>query len=648
MPGSEINSALLVRHPPPFPTESLFGYILRLSQENGYTTPWHLFSVAEMKQSETRTAGIKVAKLAAVAYGRLAGLEAIAYRGSRQSICRLLGHPLIPIDLRLTKPQLCARCITDKGFVEAHWDLALMTGCPIHGRSLLSSCPACGHPLRWFRRGLLECHCGADLLDRDLPPISIAEVTLLDIIRRKVLRLGSPAENNSSLPVSDLQGIDLRSLLFLIKTLGKYRMIVDNSEQHDPKGLVRAAAHILENWPTNFFGLLKNIGAQPLSHDTAGSVRQQFDGIYSCLFKYGGIADPKQADFLRLAFLDFAANHWGRGFVDKRLMKPLGRELPAGRFQTPSDVARQLGVDPRTASRLLENKKILRKKVRSGAVEKSLIDSDLIDIHRTSPGRIYRLRQAAALLGLSPSVLRELRISGDFQVKHLQWPKHGFHSLDIEEFSRRIFDLRSSPNPTHSESIALTRATGRFYEYLGGGAAIVRAVLSRELSVSASIDGTVGGLLIPHTEFQCFVSSARSHILGKTRSFDGAAADIACDSGCIQGLIELGLLKDVKTPAGVRVTEESINHFNGNYKTLGVIARDFSTTSRSLMDFCQRNAVPVILVRKRWRIGQHQAIIRRENINLLRRRYSHLMRKSIPKFAPYAGSASHVMGFAIS
>src|SRR5208283_4872180 len=48
LPGVAMTIPLLVRHPAPFPTESLFGYILRLSEENGYTTPWSLLLLAQM------------------------------------------------------------------------------------------------------------------------------------------------------------------------------------------------------------------------------------------------------------------------------------------------------------------------------------------------------------------------------------------------------------------------------------------------------------------------------------------------------------------------------------------------------------------------------------------------------------------------
>lgn len=186
-----MTAARLVRHPAPFPTESLLGYVLRLSEENGYTTPWSLLLLAGMREHEFRTSGIKVAKLAQIANRPQEALEAIAYRwpGDPLRSCRLLGHLLTPQELVLTKPKICPDCISEKEFVEAHFDLALMTGCPVHRKALLSACPTCRRPLRWFRPGLLECECGASLVGADRPAVSLAEADLLDIIRCKILGL---------------------------------------------------------------------------------------------------------------------------------------------------------------------------------------------------------------------------------------------------------------------------------------------------------------------------------------------------------------------------------------------------------------------------------------------------------------------------
>jgi hypothetical protein len=58
-----MSTPLLVRHPAPYPTESLVGYVLRLAEENGYTSPWSVYNLASLKQNEIRTTGFKLEKL---------------------------------------------------------------------------------------------------------------------------------------------------------------------------------------------------------------------------------------------------------------------------------------------------------------------------------------------------------------------------------------------------------------------------------------------------------------------------------------------------------------------------------------------------------------------------------------------------------
>jgi hypothetical protein len=122
---------LLVRRPAPRLTESLLGYLLRLSEANGFATPWTLLVRAEMEQYELRTTGIKTQKIAAITGRHPAYLEAIAYADVNSGrFCRLLNHPLSIMDLELRCPVICPECIRDRGFIEAHWDLRLMIAWP--------------------------------------------------------------------------------------------------------------------------------------------------------------------------------------------------------------------------------------------------------------------------------------------------------------------------------------------------------------------------------------------------------------------------------------------------------------------------------------------------------------------------------------
>ena len=111
------DTARLVRHPAANSTESLYGYILRLAEENGYAS-WHsVFLLAGMPRSEIGSVGITVAKLAAIANQPEQELDPIRYRspGMNFGHCRLLANSLSKSDLRLRNPRLCPECVKEKG-----------------------------------------------------------------------------------------------------------------------------------------------------------------------------------------------------------------------------------------------------------------------------------------------------------------------------------------------------------------------------------------------------------------------------------------------------------------------------------------------------------------------------------------------------
>lgn len=72
--------SLLVRTPAPKATESLLGYVLRVSESNGYSTPTHLFALAGLGRGQDQIPGFPYEKLAKIVGRAPEELHAIAYR----------------------------------------------------------------------------------------------------------------------------------------------------------------------------------------------------------------------------------------------------------------------------------------------------------------------------------------------------------------------------------------------------------------------------------------------------------------------------------------------------------------------------------------------------------------------------------------
>jgi len=616
MAGGEMTTPLLVRHPAPFPTESLFGYILRLSEENGYTTPWSLFLLAQIRQHEARSAGMKVAKLAQVSNRPQTELQSISYRwpGDHPRFCRLLGHPLTPWELVGARPKLCPECVAEKGFIEAHFDLALMTGCPVHRRSLLSRCPRCMKPLRWFRPGLLECDCGASLRNADLPVISGAETDLLDIIRRKTLGRAASRDHASGLPGSYLDVMSLQPLLSLAGMLGRRRMVVDNdSDRRNSQHIVFAAASVLADWPKNFFRLLRGITGGRLPDSSTSVSRGRLGGIYRSLLSLRRIMPTEQADFLRMAFLDFIRNDLKPDFIDQKLMRRLRTDQPE-RFISKAAFARRYGIDPRTAARFLGNQGLPSRAFRWGKLERKLIDSAAARLSPTIPGKIYRVRQAAAMIGISVELLKRLKASSDFEVNHLLRTKPGVHELDIEAFIQKLKSLAPPVNPADLSSlkhVCFTIVARGRYGSVEAKASIVRAMLSKKLPVVGNVDGTVAGLVVSREAFQRLAHDERARANEGTNTIAEAARKLECNTRSVRRLVELEWLRASQTSRTFRITEESVADFKKQYVSLLSIARTTNGASWALQNICKRCNLPMLIARQSGKKST-QAFIRAE------------------------------------
>src|SRR5271169_1843098 len=221
--------------------------------------------------------------------------------------------------------------------------------------------------------------------------------------------------------------------------------------------------------------------------------------------------------------------------------------------------ARRYGIDTRAAARFVEDQGVPSRTFRWGKSERKLIDSAAATLSPTVPGKIYRLRQAAAMVGISSELLKCLKASGDFEVNHLLRTKPGFHELDIEAFIQRLNSLAPPVNPADLSSSKYVRfaivARG-WYGSVEAKAHIVRAVLSRKLPVVGDVDGTVAGLLVSYEEFRRLAHDERARANEGTSTIADAARQLECNARSVRRLVELEWLRASQTSRTFRVTEE--------------------------------------------------------------------------------------------
>lgn len=297
----------LVRHPPPRATESLPGYVLRLNEANGYASAKRLFQLAGMGRSEAAWSSFNLAKLAAISGCTVKSIGRIAFKqvGDESQTFRLLSHPVLLRDLSLSHARVCPECVAELGYIEAHWHLDLMVGCPVHARPGIWFCGNCSKRITWHRSGLLTCICGADLKRAPVHTLSAPEVALLALIRHKALgRLAPPAP--STMPSDALLRLDLMSLLSLVRSCGYHRLMATRPQRElRTKDVLRAAATVLEDWPHAYNRLLSDIhsGSAPIDRDREPD---DLSHVYKELFtareaRFGKRLASPRANSVRLA-----------------------------------------------------------------------------------------------------------------------------------------------------------------------------------------------------------------------------------------------------------------------------------------------------------------------------------------------------------
>lgn len=582
---------LLVRTPSPFPTESLLGYILRVSEANGYDTPRHVLDLAGHRNIAKPTVGIDISKLAAILGKSPNSLQCIAYArasdNGREVV--LLGHSIRAAQLALRNPRVCPRCVSESGFIEASFDIATFTACPIHSCTLVSRCPACNEDLSWFRPGLLRCKCGHAFDDVPQDSVSPQVISLMSIQRDTVLNRPVQEDTLTFMPAHRLRAMRLSSLIQIISSLGRYAM-ASQELKTEYGAIVENAAMILADWPNGFRDLLRNT-----PHETeALGLRKRFEHLYSVLFRNKTIK-PEEVEFLREDFIRFGLEEWKEGLVDQRLLKRLS-VADSRRFVSKADLVRLLGVRHMTINRFIRDGLIHAVEHHTGKSNRFIADATKIDIPRKDGGMSLGVREAAKYIGMPVSVLKKLRESGHFKVKRMGRVAKAYHVNDLNDFVKQLVGLyipHQVSAVSNESTISLSEAMR--YKFLSddGKADLIREILGREIVVTGHSSHDLGALQFLRSDIERFISLKRSEAENNTWSFADTARRLHCDPQTIPAMIRRGFLNAVDRPGGRRIVGISIETFDSKYISLARLAKERNTLARRLKRFFKELQLPL-------------------------------------------------------
>jgi len=568
-----------------------------------------------------RTAGLPTSKLAA-ALGRVPdALDEISYCGvgeAGQREFRLLGHPLGRAlkysPLRLKRPAICSHCVAEHGYIDAFFDLSIVTACPYHRCTLVDHCSTCGEALSWFRPGLLTCKCGASLADVEIEqaPTELAELmaVLWALIHREAVKGGQ-----AGLPARQLLNMPLRSLLLNLPYIGHWNR-VDSDNENNADAITQAAAEALSDWPNGFHRVLRRIGHRSLADKSSAvyGFRKQFGQFYNQLFSNNSCGPD--LSWLRDEFVRFGLMEWGESVVDPKLLRG---DTTNARYVTKNELARQLDVSPATLLKWHRDGLLTLKEVPTKGDIRYVADtqSDGLQAPIPAEGSVLRMRAAAAYLRIPVSALNHLKATGLMEIRHRLKQRQGFHQADLDALRNRLIALSPVIQSDDLGDVVDLERILREYRFHTSAlkAGFVAAYLAGEIQSIGRTDDTLAGIMFSAQAVATYVSDARSKEAGGSLTCQVVAKLIRSEPHVVASLQKLGYLDTVKGRESLRVSQESVDAFNARYASLSGLASELGSSSKRLLSLCNRGDLAVLSIPRSQ--GSPAPFIERENIATL-------------------------------
>lgn len=579
---------LLVRTPIHRETESFLGFVLRVSETNGYDTPWHIYRLAGLNQGQMDGVGLPGPAIARILGLPDEALDKITYTDTSDSRnYKILGHSLGKSfrdgELRLSKPRICPQCIAESGYIDAFWDLRAAIACPIHARRAIDVCPSCGGALSWFRPGLLTCRCGARLHEVKSERIG---PELQDLMRLVYAKLHSRElinfENTSGLPVEALAPIPLKDLLWLVANLGSFT--------RSDLAPAETSALILANWPNGYYKYLERLGMKlGLQDSPSGGLRKQFESFYTKMFRRR--PERWRMTFLQEEFVRFGTERWGKACVDPKLMRGLNSDGDR-RFVSKTEFARKHRIWKPTLDRMIAAGEIATAIVGRGSKHRVVVDTQ-ISQQPVAADALIGVREASALVGLPVSVLKQLRSRGVYRVTPHKGQELSWYLEDLRSF---VQDGRRLIRPNESTDVAtrtLASVMRLKFRDTTVKADFVTAVLEGKISVLGSTGENLAGLLLNDVEADKAIQALRAKAQDDSYSIQTCAEVLGVDFGFVSAAIGEGLLNSVRIGKYRRIPLKDAEAFKQRFISLRLLARDLETTVSRLLRLCKANALAV-------------------------------------------------------
>lgn len=404
---------LLVR-PLPVRDESTVGYLLRVSEANGFTSLLDLDLLASRGNG-----GDAFSRVGTM----LPGVSLHQLRGHVTRFRNLKIADPGGIDMKYwngRRPRFCPACLAERSYWRATWDLTLMVACPIHRARLHDSCPGCHRPLSWKRGHISQCDCGQLLNDTPLENATETAVAVSAYLTAAMT--GKPLVDRIP-QQTHIRCLSLTDLLAVCIQLGGYASdhgakptkIAHLDDVSVATVVANGAGQALIDWPNGYRELLRNVGRHGRDEDSSGSsgrLTARFGYFYTALYRRFGAG---QFDFFREEFEAYVRSEWVGQLAERnrRLSK-------ATRCQhawiSITGAAKLLGIKRTTVSALIELGALKGQTHKSPSGRTSgTVSRRSVDEFRMEKAKWWTLTEVRETLKISRKRAHALLRSGDLR-----------------------------------------------------------------------------------------------------------------------------------------------------------------------------------------------------------------------------------------
>ena len=541
---------LLVRTPLPHSYESLLGYVLRVSEENGYSSLRDVLRLAEIKADIPKAKFLSVCKLAKILgfdAGRLDRHSHLLDSKDQTPGVKLNHHDLgrrinrYQISMR---PRICPLCIEEDGYVDVFWDLSVALACPRHSIIPLFKCHECNKDIEWTRPGLLACKCGADYAEAPLEKAPLAPVELMQIIYAKVHDQSILAiKQASKFPLEEFEHVGFGQFLHMLHEISAlpskhYRLKPHAMKNHDYWiSIVNYSCNIFSDWPNGFAKTMSQANSIASSTRSSNNFWKKYKGVYK--FLIGSSWFDRNCDFLFNGLINFGVKNMA-GSLDGLIKSA---PIPTTPLSTP--LSSRLNLD----------------QLNQGSLQQLIQLRNILS--NIAAARHLGLPQRVMMLLDKEGAFDKFSIQGCLKTPEYPWNREELNNIIL---AVRKFSSKNKVNKgPYQNTTYLSKVLDRPSLDNDLKDAIVRDIFNQRLGVVGWIGLNLGGLMLDSDALSQYIfhRSAKNH--QSSLSLDSVKNENRIPTIFLESLIHLGLLDGIRVGPELKVMRPSLNDFDKKF-----------------------------------------------------------------------------------